>query len=133
MGKRDKLYIKSKVQSYIRARGFRVSTKVLDGNNLNDIIKTLLNKGIERTKANRRKIVRPYDVYAKIEMPLPAINKNILEGLISELKGSGIEKRGIMYYDIITLIIRHGHEEPDYDQIIRWCNVNIKNGKTFLD
>ena len=133
MGKRDSFCIKSKVRSYIRARGYRVSNKVLDGNYLNEIIKTLLNKGIERATANKRKTVRPYDVYVKIQMPLPEIDKNVLQGLISELKGSGIEQRGIMYYDVITHIIRHAHEEPEYDLIMRWCNANIKNGNTFLE
>ncbi len=133
MVKKDQLFFKSKVRKYIRKRGFRVSNKVLDGNSLDLIIKTILDKGVERTKANKRKNVRSFDVYAKPKIRLPEINKNLLKNLISELRGSGIDQRGIMYYDIITRIIRQVYEEPEYDQIIRWCNANIKNGKTFID
>jgi len=133
MVKIDKLFFKSKVKKYIHSRGFRVSSKILDDNALDNIIKSILDKGIRRTKANKRKTVKPNDVYIRPMIPIPEINQEILEGIITELHGSGAENRGLMYYDIITHIIRDHHEEPEYDRIMLWCNANIKNGETFLN
>ena len=133
MVKRDVLFVKSRIKSYVKNRGFRVSSEILNGTKLDDIIKSLLDKATERTKANKRKTVKPFDLFIRTHIQLPIIDDKVLNGIISELKTSGINERGLMYYDIITYIIRHVLEEPEYDQIIRWCNANIKNGKTFLD
>ena len=133
MVKKDKLFVKSRVRNYTRSRGFRVSSKVLNGSKLNLIIKSLLDKAVQRTKANKRKNVRSYDLYIKPLIYLPNIDKKLLAGLVEELQSTGIISRGIMYYDIVTHIIRDVHEEPEYDQIMLWCNANIKNGHTFLE
>jgi len=54
--------------------------------------------------------------------------KNIFKELNIILKG----KREIMYSDILNMIIREGYKGEIYDEIILWCNYNIRQGKYFV-
>jgi hypothetical protein len=51
--------------------------------------------------------------------------KRIFKELNLIIKG----KREIMYSDIINLIIREDYKGEIYNDIILWCNYNIRQGK----
>ncbi len=51
--------------------------------------------------------------------------KRILEEIDQSIRG----KRKIMYSDIINLIIREDYRGKMYDEILLWCNYNIRRGK----
>lgn len=57
------------------------------------------------------------------------ILKEIYEEINQIIKG----KREIMYSDIINLVIRKQCEGDIYNQIIIWCNYNIKQGKYLVN
>jgi len=63
----------------------------------------------------------------------PDKNFAILNCIYKELKPRIQGKRGIMYSDIINLIIREGYKGDIYNQVIIWCNYNIRQGKFFVD
>ena len=54
--------VKSKVRQYIKSKGCKTSREILEGNVLNRKIGEILDKAIERTRANGRKTVLPIDV-----------------------------------------------------------------------
>ncbi|MFW9772277.1 MAG: DUF1931 domain-containing protein [Promethearchaeota archaeon] len=58
----DTLFVKSKVKEYIKGKGCNTASEVLDGNKLNAILLDLLNKAVERAKANNRKTVQERDL-----------------------------------------------------------------------
>ncbi|TXT61231.1 MAG: hypothetical protein BAJALOKI2v1_40023 [Promethearchaeota archaeon] len=58
----DPLYVKSKVRDYINGKGLNTSSTVVDGTQLNERIMEILDKAIERAKANKRKTVKPRDL-----------------------------------------------------------------------
>lgn len=51
--------------------------------------------------------------------------KRIMEEIDQSIKG----KRKIMYSDIINLIIREDYRGKLFNEIILWCNYNIRQGK----
>ncbi len=61
-GKIDPLYVKSKIREFIKGNGCNTSSGVLDGDTLNNIIITLLDKAVARAKANGRKTVKARDL-----------------------------------------------------------------------
>jgi len=63
----------------------------------------------------------------------PDKNYDTLNYIYKELKRKIDGKRGIMYSDIINLIIREGYKGDIYNQVIIWCNYNIRQGKFFVD
>ena len=60
-------------------------------------------------------------------------NCEILETILNKLKQIIKGKRGLMYSDIINLIVREGYIGENYNQLILWCNYKIRLGKTFVD
>jgi len=58
----DILFVKSKVREYIKGQGCNTSGDVIDGNSLNDAIVEVLDKAINRAKANGRKTVQEKDL-----------------------------------------------------------------------
>ncbi len=61
-GKTEPLFVKSKVREHIKGKGCNTSSGILDGDNLNEIIMTLLDKAIARAKGNGRKTVKARDL-----------------------------------------------------------------------
>ena len=60
--KADVLFVKSKVRDFIHSKDCNTSGDVLDGDALDKIIKGLLDKAIDRAKANNRKTVMEKDL-----------------------------------------------------------------------
>ena len=54
--------VKEKVRQYIKSKGYKTSSEILDGNVLNRIIGEILDKAIARAKANGRKTVLSIDI-----------------------------------------------------------------------
>lgn len=61
-GKTEPLYVKSKVREYIKGNDCNTSSGVLDGDTFNGIITSILDKAINRAKANNRKTVKARDL-----------------------------------------------------------------------
>lgn len=59
---KEPLYVKSKIRDYIKNKGCNTSAAVLDGDKLNDIIMSLLDKAVARSKGNGRKTVKARDL-----------------------------------------------------------------------
>ncbi len=53
--------------------------------------------------------------------------ENIFKKINLIIKG----KREIMYSDIINLIARENYSGKVYNEILLWCNYNIRQGKYF--
>jgi hypothetical protein len=64
---------------------------------------------------------------------IPDYNIDLLSEMKRELNKKFQGKRGIMYSDIINLIIREGKVGENYNNIILWCNYKIRLGETFVD
>ena len=60
--KRESLFVKTAVQKYIESKGYGISNDVLDGNKLNSIIVSILDKAIMYTKEDHRKTVKARDI-----------------------------------------------------------------------
>ncbi len=58
----DALFVKSKVRDYIKSKDCYTSGELIDGPALNNAIKELLDKAIDRAKANNRKTVQERDL-----------------------------------------------------------------------
>ncbi len=58
----EPLFVKSKVRDYIKAKGCNTSGDLIDGACLNNAIIEVLDKAIERAKANGRKTVQDKDL-----------------------------------------------------------------------
>ena len=58
----EPLYVKSKVREYIKGHECNTSSGVLDGDALNGIIISILDKAIARAKGNNRKTVKARDL-----------------------------------------------------------------------
>lgn len=58
----DTLFVKSKVRDYIKSKKCNTSGDVIDGPVLNDRIIDILDKAVERAKANGRKTVQEKDL-----------------------------------------------------------------------
>ena len=58
----EKLFLKSKIKEYIKAKGCNTSGDLIDGPALNDAIIDILDKAISRAKANNRKTVKEKDL-----------------------------------------------------------------------
>lgn len=130
----DSLFFKNRVIAYFHSKEMRVGSKVVDGVILNSMIQRLLDDGAVRARMNNRKTVRPHDIYvSEVPSKAPKYDKNALDKLVAELEEEPGEKRKIMYYDIVTHIMKHGHEEPKYDQIMLYCNYMIRQGHTYIE
>ena len=60
--KNEPLFVKSKVREFIKGNNCNTSSGVLDGDTLNDIIISVLDKAIARAKGNNRKTVKARDL-----------------------------------------------------------------------
>ncbi len=58
----EPLFVKSKVREFIKGKGCNTSSGVLDGDTFNGIIMGILDKAINRSKANNRKTVKARDL-----------------------------------------------------------------------
>ena len=58
----DALFVKSKVREYIKGKDCNTSSGILDGGALNNIIIEIIDKAINRAKANGRKTVQERDI-----------------------------------------------------------------------
>jgi len=58
----EPLFVKSKVQEYIKSKGLNTSGEIVDGSALNDLIISLLDKAIARAKAGQRKTIQEKDL-----------------------------------------------------------------------
>ena len=58
----DTLFVKSKVRDYIKSKNCNTSGDVIDGDSLNMRIIEILDKAVERAKANGRKTVQEKDL-----------------------------------------------------------------------
>jgi histone H3/H4 len=58
----DPLFVKSKVREFIKGKGCNTSSGVLDGDDLNAIIMSILDKAVGRAKGNNRKTVKARDL-----------------------------------------------------------------------
>ena len=56
-------------------------------------------------------------------------HSNLFKSIFKEIDLIIKGKREIMYSDIINLIIRKGYKGEIYNEIILWCNYNIRQGK----
>ena len=61
-GRVEPLFVKSKVREYIKGKGCNTSSAVLDGENFNAIIMSILDKAVGRAKGNNRKTVKARDL-----------------------------------------------------------------------
>ena len=59
-------------------------------------------------------------------------HSNVLKRIFKELNLVIKGKREIMYSDIINLIIREGYKGEIYNELILWCNYNIRQGKCIV-
>jgi hypothetical protein len=64
---------------------------------------------------------------------IPKNNINLLKEIKNKLTQIFKGKRGIMYSDIINLIIREGKMGENYNNLILWCNYKIRLGETFVE
>jgi len=60
---------------------------------------------------------------------ITSTHRNLFQRIFKELNLIIKGKRAIMYSDIINLIIREGYRGEIYNEIILWCNYNIRQGK----
>lgn len=60
MAKKDSLIVASKVKAYVRSKKMMTSSDALGA--ISDKVYCMLDKAIERTKANRRSTVKPQDL-----------------------------------------------------------------------
>jgi len=58
----ETLFVKSKVRDYIKSNNCNTSGDVIDGDALNNRIVDILDKAVERAKANGRKTVQEKDL-----------------------------------------------------------------------
>ena len=56
----------------------------------------------------------------------------LLEEIFKKINFSIKGKRKIMFSDIINLIARENYNGKLYNEILLWCNYNIKQGKDFV-
>lgn len=64
---------------------------------------------------------------------IPEKNIVLLKEITRKLTQIFDGKRGIMYSDIINLIIREGKIGENYNNLILWCNYKIRLGETFVE
>ncbi|MBY8984891.1 MAG: hypothetical protein KGD65_07490 [Candidatus Lokiarchaeota archaeon] len=58
----EPLFVKSKVREFIKGKGCNTSSGVLDGEDLNKIIMSILDKAVGRAEGNKRKTVKARDL-----------------------------------------------------------------------
>ena len=61
-GGSETLFVKSKVREYIKSKDCNTASAILDGDIFNKAIMEVLDKAIERAKANGRKTVQVKDL-----------------------------------------------------------------------
>ena len=57
---------------------------------------------------------------------------DLLKRILKEIDQSIRGKRKVMYSDIINLIIREDYRGKMYNEILLWCNYNIRQGKYII-
>jgi hypothetical protein len=60
MAKKDSLIVASKVKAYVKSKKMMTASDSLEA--ISDRVYCMLDKAIERTKANRRSTVKPQDL-----------------------------------------------------------------------
>ncbi|MDD5063888.1 MAG: hypothetical protein PHQ35_03900 [Phycisphaerae bacterium] len=60
MAKKESLVVASKIKAYVRSKKMMTSSDALGA--ISDKVYCMLDKAIERTKANRRSTVKPQDL-----------------------------------------------------------------------
>ncbi|MFA5252545.1 MAG: hypothetical protein WC454_08180 [Phycisphaerae bacterium] len=60
MAKKESLVVASKIKAYVRSKKMMTSSDALGA--ISDRVYCMLDKAIERTKANRRSTVKPQDL-----------------------------------------------------------------------
>jgi hypothetical protein len=60
MAKKESLIVASKVKAYVRSKKMMTASDALEA--ISDSVYYMLDKAIERTKANRRSTVKPQDL-----------------------------------------------------------------------
>jgi hypothetical protein len=60
MAKKDSLIVASKVKAYVKSKKMMTASDALEA--ISDSVYCMLDKAIERTKANRRSTVKPQDL-----------------------------------------------------------------------
>jgi len=58
----DTLFVKSKIREYIKSKDCNTSSSILEGDMLNERIVEILDRAIDRAKANGRKTVKARDI-----------------------------------------------------------------------
>jgi len=58
----EALFVKSKIRDYIKSKGCNTSGDLIDGPALNNAIVEILDKAVNRAKANGRKTVQEKDL-----------------------------------------------------------------------
>ena len=64
---------------------------------------------------------------------IPINNLRVLKNLCDDINQSIQGIRPIMYSDIINIIIRKRYTGECYNQLILWCNFNIRKGKDLVE
>jgi len=67
----------------------------------------------------------------KTKIDISSSHLDLLEKLIKKISLIIKGKRDVMYSDIINLIARENYRGKLYNEIILWCNYNIRQGKFF--
>ncbi|MBY9016416.1 MAG: hypothetical protein KGD68_12040 [Candidatus Lokiarchaeota archaeon] len=67
----------------------------------------------------------------KRKIDISSSHLDLLEKIFKKINLVIKGKREIMYSDIINLIARENYSGKLYNEIILWCNYNIRQGKYF--
>ncbi len=68
---------------------------------------------------------------ARRKIKITSSHLDLLEKLFKNINQIIKGKRDVMYSDIINLIARENYSGKLYNEIILWCNYNIRQGKYF--
>ena len=66
---------------------------------------------------------------AKEAQNITSSHHDLLKRILKEIDQSIRGKRKALYSDIINLIIREDYRGKMYNEILLWCNYNIRRGK----
>ncbi|TET61830.1 MAG: hypothetical protein E3J52_00335 [Promethearchaeota archaeon] len=72
-------------------------------------------------------IQRPF----KRKIDITSSHLDLLEKIFININQIIKGKRNVMYSDIINLIARENYSGKLYNEIILWCNYNIRQGKYY--
>jgi len=63
----------------------------------------------------------------------PEAHLDLLNKIYNELNPKIKEKREIMYSDIINFVIRKGYKGALFNNLLIWCNYNIRSGRLIVN